>query len=117
MTEHVVQFAVGIDDDAIIKSVEASAKNQIIDDIKTSVLRKLFEHKYYRTSSVVHNTGSGVEVDRDAVLTDFAEGMVMKSIDSYREEIINRTAKILADKIGRSKKFKDVVDGTVDDNG
>ncbi len=41
--EHIVQFAIGIDDNAIRKVVESTAEKQIIDDIRQQVLDKMLE--------------------------------------------------------------------------
>lgn len=110
MTEHIVQFGVGIDDAAIIRSVEESAKNQIINDIKADVLNRIFKSSgYYGTSSAVKTTKNGVEVDRDAILSSFAKEVIISAFESHKDEIIERTTKVLADKIARSKAFKEKV--------
>ena len=45
--EHIVQFAIGIDDEAIRKRIAESAEKQIVASIKEDVESILFNYEYY----------------------------------------------------------------------
>ena len=44
--EHIIQFAIGIDDDRIVKLVEDNASKQIIGDLKQQVANRIFSAYY-----------------------------------------------------------------------
>lgn len=68
--EHVVQFGVSIDDEAIQRQILNSAEKTIVGDLK----REINEHK---------------------------------------DEVIEAAANKIAEKVSRSKKFKEAIDGIV----
>lgn len=51
--EHIVQFAIGIDDDAIRERIVANAEKEIIKDLKQDVANKLFEAYYYNGNATL----------------------------------------------------------------
>lgn len=115
MTEHVVSFAVGIDDEAIIRNVEENAHKQIIQDIKLEVLNKIMSARYYNQSPVTKDRYSGnITVDRNAVLSDFSEHLVKEAFMECKDDIIERAATILADSYKRSKAWKEKVGEVVE---
>lgn len=115
MTEHIINIAVGIDDDAIRKAVIDGAEKKIICDIKEDILKHLFMSKYYSYSAVDrdHRTGA-VTVSRDAILNELAMNIVKETIEGCKEDIIDRAAKEIAESYKRSKAFKEKMKGTTE---
>lgn len=99
--EHIIQFGINIDDEAIRKAVVAEAKKQIIDSIQKDVEQVVFEDRYGRP-----NKGK---------LSYYAEELIKETVDKYREPIIAGVIAGLVDKISRTKKFKEAVGEVIDD--
>lgn len=113
MTEHIVSFSVGIDDDAIIDSIQKNADRQIIASIKKDVLERVFKsgtYSYYHSNSVVReDLIKGPVLDRDAVLSDFSERIVKEAFVEFKDEIIDKAALYLAESYKRTKAWKEKV--------
>ena len=88
MTEHILQFAVNIDDDTIVRQVQDSAVKQITNDIKNAI----FQGPYF-------NQG----------FTRMGEVLVQNTLRQYRGEIISEAAKLVADSIKKSKKYRETL--------
>lgn len=99
--EHIVQFAIGIDDEAIVKIVNENAERVIINDLKQQVANKLFQRDYYRNNA---------DPERDPLST-FAKGIVERFLVENKDIIIERAAEQLADKLARTKKAKEILNG------
>lgn len=97
--EHIVQFAIGIDDNAIVKHVSENAEKEIINDLKQKVANRIFQRNYYSKNA---------DPDRDP-LTDFAKGIIASVIEDNKDIIIKKAAEHLADKLARSKKGKEIL--------
>ena len=93
--EHIIQFAVGIDDNAIKNRVEAVAEKQIIEHIEQQVRDKMFSSRGY-----------GSHADENSPLSGFSEQLINKFLEKHKDEIIDKTALYLADKLLRTKKAK-----------
>lgn len=88
--EHIIQFGVTIDDDAIKKHIEEKATKQIVDSVSQAVKNKMF-------------TSYGRE------FTYEAQEMFSGFLDKYKDQIIaNATAQVV-DSIKRSKKYKEAL--------
>lgn len=88
--EHIIQFGVTIDDDAIKKHIEEKATKQVADSVSQAVKDKLFGHY-------------GSEFSYDA------QEMFGELLEKYKDEIIaNATAQVV-DSIKRSKKYKEAL--------
>lgn len=98
--EHIVQFAIGIDDDAITKRVTENAEKEIIKDLKQDVANKIFQPYYYKGNA---------DPKRDH-LSCFSENLVKAFFEENKEYIIDKAAAILADRLFRSKKGKEILD-------
>lgn len=94
--EHIVQFAVGIDDNAIVKNIMEHAEKVITDELTQQVRDKLFSSSYYAR----HAT------EKDP-LSSYAEGLINRYLDSHKDEIIEKAAIHLADKLSRTKAVKE----------
>ena len=93
--EHIVQFAIGIDDNAIVKKVEENAEQTIIKDIKQMVCNRLFESSYYNSNARPTDPLSG-----------FTQRLVESFLEKNKEIILEKAAVHLADKLARSKAGK-----------
>jgi hypothetical protein len=100
--EHIVQFAIGIDDDAIVKRIEENAEKSITKDLRDKVGEILFGY----------NKWAGREAD---AITGWTESLFMRYLEEHRAEIIELAAKCLAEKLSRTKAVKEMLAGLVED--
>ncbi len=99
--EHIVQFAVSIDDDAITQYVTKNAEKEIIKDLKQQVANRLFESRYYRGNS---------DPERDP-LNEWAKNEIINTfLDENKDKIISEAAKELAVKLARTKAGKAILE-------
>ena len=91
--EHIVQFAIGIDDEAIKKRIEESATKQVTDKLKEQVM-----------GSILTTEWSGKKV-----LNSNGEAIVKEVLEQYKDEIIAGAIKSVADSIKNSKKYRAVL--------
>lgn len=96
--EHIIQFGIGIDDEAIRKAVMEKSERVIIDELKNELRATIFECRYSRY-------GIG--------LNDYAKGIIRATVDAYKEEIIRETSKELATRLLKTKKAKELLEGTI----
>lgn len=92
--EHIVQFAIGIDDEGIKHRVAEAAEKQIIKNIEDSVRGELFGVDYYGRP----NTRG---------LDEWVKDKVGEFLDKHKEEIISRASYDLADRLARSKTVRE----------
>lgn len=85
--EHIIQFGVSIDDERI----EQQTLNSIAKEITKDVEKTLGVNSWGK-SSIIHS---------------MAEQKVQDVIDEYRDDIIEKASDKLAEKIMRSKAFKE----------
>ena len=100
--EHIVQFAIGIDDNAIVKKIEESAEKQIIKSIEKTIRNKLFEVPYYRADT------------EDSHLSDYSRRLVESFLEKNKEELLEKAAVYLAEKLARSKAGKALLSGNTE---
>ena len=99
--EHIVQFAVSIDDNAITEHVTKNAEKEIIKDLKQQVANRLFESGYYR---------SNADPERDP-LNEWAKNEIINTfLDENKDKIISEAAKELAVKLARTKAGKAILE-------
>lgn len=98
--EHIIQFAIGIDDERIAQSVEKSAEKTIVKDIEAQVANKLFENRYY---------GRDADPARDN-LSEFSRLIVSDMLHENKDAIVDKAAQYLAEKIARSKAGEEVIE-------
>ena len=96
--EHIVQFAIGIDDDTIVKKVSENAEKEIIKNLQQQVSNKLFESCYWNKDA---------DPKRDP-LSDYSKYLVENFLEQHKTEILEKAAAHLADKLARSKKGKEI---------
>ena len=96
--EHIVQFAIGIDDEAIRKRIEASAENQIIDSIKSDVTDQIFRKSNWKNETQLHS---------------WVKDIVVEAILEHKDDIIKSAAMELCDYMKRTKAVRQAVAETV----
>lgn len=87
--EHIMNIAISIDDEGIEQKATDYCVKKLYEDMKG----KLLGDQYY-------NRGK---------LTGQAEDVVTKWLNDHSKEIIEQTAKLVAEKISRRKAFKEKV--------
>lgn len=92
--EHIVQFAISIDDQTIAKRIEDNAEEQIIKQIEQQVRNGLFEHYY------------GRDADEQSGLNRYSKEIVENFLEKHKEEILEKAAIHLSDKLVRTKAGK-----------
>ena len=99
--EHIVQFAVGIDDEAIKKQVEEHAVENIKKELKRDIANKIFRSDYYKGNA-------DPTIDP---LSEFSAEIVKDVMATYKDEIIQCAAELLADSYKRTKAWKEATKG------
>lgn len=96
--EHIVQFAISMDDDRIKKSIEANAETVIMADLRKSVVKTFFDAEFdnYRN-----------EPRYIRGLSTLMDGYVTKFIEQNKDKIIEKAAEKLAEKMSRTKAVKE----------
>ena len=87
--EHVVQFAIGIDDEAIRKRAIESAYNDVVKNLMEEAKRetRLSSHDYYKKQTW--------------------NDLIDRALRNYLEIVIERAAEKLVDSYKRTKAFKE----------
>ena len=109
--EHIVQFGIGIDDEAIRKIVMEKAEKSILNDLKKQI-RTDIDNQIF----VIDNGWYGNE-NRRVGLQDWVKDLVVKLLEDHKTEIIERTSERLADKMSRTKAFKEAMTEKVREEG
>ena len=101
--EHILQFGINIDDERIKKEIYESAKKTIMEDIRNDVRRQIFEVDAW--------TGNA---------TRMPAPIVRKAIDdvvtTHKDEIIEMAAEKLAERLFKTKKWKETQEQVINDN-
>ena len=101
--EHIIQFAIGIDDDRIVKLVEDKASKQIIGDLKQQVANRIFSAYY---------CGQNANPSTDK-LSDLSVQIVSDFLKDNKDVIVERASELLADKMLKSKTMRDKIKDSV----
>ena len=95
--EHIVQLAIGIEDEAIVKRVEENAEKNITKELRDKVGRVMFGVNY-----------RGDEID---AITRWTESVFKEYLNEHKGEIVKLAAKCLAEKLSRTKAVKEMLAG------
>ena len=87
--EHIIQFGVNIDDDAIMKMVSNKASDEILNQVK-----ELTKSSYYSASK----------------LEIMAMDEISKVVADNKDVIIDKAVKVVCDNIRNSKKYRQALD-------
>lgn len=93
--EHILQFGINIDDDAIIKVVENRVSNEIKGELKQSIKDKLFT--------------------KWGEFTPLCKELMGELLVEYKEEIISKASEDVANSLKRSKKYKEALASIVEE--
>lgn len=110
--EHIINFAISVEDENIKRRVQDSAYKDIISDIKKDILRDLPATSEYWNSSWDNRKKTWDDIN----WTKVVENSVNKIIDQYKEEIVDATAKKLSDRIYRTKALKETAKKVEENN-
>lgn len=94
--EHVIQIGVHIDDEAIQERILSSAEKQILSEIKADIEKTIIEK---------HNPYYGKKVELS--LSGRAEAIIKEWLDENAETVVNNAAKLISEKVYRSKAWKE----------
>lgn len=97
--EHIIQFGVNIDDDAIRREVVKLATREIIDDLKRECRKELgLTGNVYCPS-------------------EFVKKMVDEILADCRDQIVMEAADVLADKAPKQKWYREMMPSAVAERG
>lgn len=99
--DHIVQFAIGIDDDAIRKRVIEGAYNDVVKQLMAEAKKEL------RLDASYWERLSWRDIVNDALHNYF---------DEHKDEIIDAAATKLADSYKRTKAFKEKMAAAIEEN-
>lgn len=91
--EHIMQFAISIDDDAITRMVKEKAESAIVRDIRDRVESEIFGGKFY-----------------GKYMPSALNEMVTQFLEDNQDRIIAATAENLAARLARTKRGKAILD-------
>lgn len=100
--EHFLQFAISIDDDAIVKRIEENAEKNITEELKKKVMKLLFDV----------NPWSSRQLD---VPTEWTKTRIEDFLNDHKDEIVQCAGNILAEKLLRTKAVKETVGRLTED--
>lgn len=100
--EHIVQFAIGIDDETIKKNISEHAEKTITEQLLNDVER------------IVFDTDSWGRTVNKSRASSFTERQFEKFLEDNRESILEIAGKYLADKLARSKRGKEILENVAD---
>ena len=106
MTEHILNFSIALDDDGIRKGIQEKAENIIIDNMKEDLLNNLFKSKYYH-GNVIKKTDGKITLSKEAELSEISKIIIKETFIEFKDEIVDRTAKLLCESLRRSKAVKE----------
>lgn len=100
--EHILQFAVSIDDTTIEKLVIESAAEQLADEIIDEAKKSL---------GLIDRYG---RLDKDGKGYSIAKEAIEKAVKEREDEIIDRAIERIVEKTYRGKKYQKMLDNFVD---
>ena len=96
--EHIVQFAIGIDDEAIKKRIIESSEQQILKSIKQDICDKIFEKCWGNRHADPKKDG----------LSNYSEKLVEDFMNENKDAIIEKAGQYLAERLVRTKAAKEL---------
>lgn len=101
--EHIVQFAIGIDDKAIQNRIEEHAYRDVLDKLAKEAMDTVFAHTnaYSR-----ENMWKTMMVDA-----------LQRFLEERKDEIIDKAANMLADRFQRTKKYREAMGTAIEKDG
>lgn len=97
--EHIVQFAISIDDDKIKRNIENNVEKQVVNKIKGDCMKALVGKK------------SITNCDYTQKLKEMVDDNIQNFLAENKDEII----KIAADKLSRTKAVREAVNKSIEE--
>lgn len=94
--EHIVQFAIGIDDNAIKERIEKNVESEVIKTITKKIEEVIYQRGYYYQ-------------DDKTPLRNMVKERIDMILAEEKDNILQMASTILADKLFRSKKGKELL--------
>lgn len=101
--EHIVQFAIGIDDKAIQNRIEEHAYRDVLDKLAKEAMDTVFAHT---------NAYS-----RENMWKTMMVGALQRFLEERKDEIIDKAANMLADRFQRTKKYREAMGAVIAKDG
>lgn len=101
--EHIVQFAIGIDDKAIQNRIEEYAYRDVLDKLAKNAVDSVFAH----TSAY----------SRENMWKTLMEDALHSFLEERKDEIIDKAANTLADRFQRTKKYREAMGTAIAKDG
>lgn len=101
--EHIVQFAIGIDDKAIQNRIEEHAYRDVLDKLAKNAVDSVFAH----TSAY----------SRESMWESLMGEALQSFLEERKDEIIDKAANMLADRFQRTKKYREAMDAAIEKDG
>jgi hypothetical protein len=98
--EHIVQFAIGIDDETVRQRVLENAEKTIIKNIEDDVKKAIFEKQYY---------GTGISNNVQTWVKNVVEHVIWE----HKDQIVAGAIKELAANLSRTKVAREALKETV----
>lgn len=101
--EHIMQFAINIDDETIQNRIEEHAYSDVLNKLTKNAVDSVFSH----SSAYTRNT--------------MWEGLMGDALQSFleerKDEIIDKAANMLADRFQRTKKYREAMGAVIAKDG
>lgn len=101
--EHIVQFAIGIDDETIQNRIEEHAYSDVLNKLTKNAVDSVFSHSSAYTRDIMW------------------EGLMGEALQSFleerKDEIIDKAANMLADRFQRTKKYREAMGTAIAKDG
>lgn len=101
--EHIVQFAIGIDDETIQNRIEEHAYSDVLNKLTKNAVDSVFSHSSAYTRDIMW------------------EGLMGEALQSFleerKDEIIDKAANMLADRFQRTKKYREAMGAAIAKDG
>lgn len=101
--EHIVQFAIGIDDKAIQNRIEEHAYRDVLDKLAKEATDTVFAHTNVYSRENMWKT---LMVDA-----------LQRFLEERKDEIIDKAANMLADRFQRTKKYREAMGTAIEKDG
>lgn len=101
--EHIVQFAIGIDDKTIQNRIEEHAYADVLDKLTKNAVDSVFAHT---------NAYS-----RENMWDRLLRAALQSFLEERKDEIIDKAANMLADRFQRTKKYREAMGAAIEKDG
>lgn len=101
--EHIVQFAINIDDKTIQNRIEVHAYTDVLDKLTKNAVDSVFSY----TSAF----------SRETMWKTMLEDALQRFHEERKDEIIDKAANMLADRFQRTKKYREAMCAAIGKDG